>query len=209
MNMAAVDKIEAALLEGQALDKLKAETEGADDATARKLYLAFIKSYPDSSERSRLEQRVAEIEKKLSNIDEWKRVQAIGQDTTKSHSHRSSVLRRYIDQNPNGTYLIEAENLLWKLEQQSRGGTADGSSARTVTGGTQTAPPETVSTAQDNAARLESLKQKVSADLAKTKGRFVVLKNGTVRDAVTGLDWTMLDSSDVMGHCVDYRQAAA
>jgi len=209
MNMAAVDKIEAELLEHQALDKLKAETRGADDATVRKLYLAFLKSYPDSSQKSRLEQRVAEIEKKLSNIDEWKRVQAIGQDTTKSLSHRISVLRRYIDQNPKGTYLIEAENLLWKLEQQSRAGTTGGSTTQTTTGGAQTAPPETASTEQDNAARLESLKQKVSADLAKTSGRFVVSKNGTVRDGVSGLDWTMLDSSDVMGQCVDYRQAVA
>jgi len=209
MNMAPVDKIEAELLERQALDKLKAETEGADDATVRKRYLAFLKTYPDSSERSRLEQRVAEIEKKLSNIDEWQRVQAIGQDTTKSLSHRISVVRRYIDQNPLGPYSIEAENFLWNLEQQSRAGTTGGSSTRTGKGGTQTAPPETVSTEQDNAARLERLKQKVIADLAKNNGRFVASKNGTVRDGVTGLDWTMLDSSDVMGQCVDYRQAVA
>jgi hypothetical protein len=52
------------------------------------------------------------------------RVKAAGQDTTKALSHRIALLRRYIDQNPlKGPYLIEAENLHWKLEQQAKTGT--------------------------------------------------------------------------------------
>ena len=215
MNMAAVDKMEAELLELQALDVLKAEVEGTDDETVRKLYLAFLKDYPDSSERSRLEQRLTEIERKLASENEWKQVKTVGQDTSKSLSHRISVLRRYIDQNPNGPYLIEAENLLWKLEQQAGAGTSSASASRTGTGRTQTAPSgtsnkgKTLSAAQDNAVRLENLKQKLVKDLAQTRGRFAVTKEGVVKDKITGLDWTMLDSFEMLGRCVDYRQAVA
>ena len=211
MGMSAVDKLEAELLERRALDRLKAETEGADDETVRKLYLAFLKSYPESSEKSRLEQRIAEIDRKRSTVEEWVRVKAVGQDTTKTLSYRIAVVRRYIDQNAKGPYLIEAENLLWNLEQQA----GAGSRTRTGTGTTQSAATgtaekdKTAFTGQDNAARLESLKQKVAADLAKTRGRYVLTKDGTVRDKATGLEWTMLDSFDVMGGCVDYRQAVA
>ena len=67
-----------------------------------------------------MEQRVAEIEKKMAASDEWMRVKTAGQDTTQALSHRVALVRRYIDQNPQGPYLIEAENLLWKLEQQAK-----------------------------------------------------------------------------------------
>jgi len=213
MDMAAVDKIEAQVRELQALDVLKAETEGADAETVRKRYLAFLKSYPNSSERRSLEKRVAEIEKQQAAGDEWLRAKAAGQDTTKTLSHRIALLRRYVDQNPRGPYLIEAENLLWKLEQQAKNGATAGNNVQNATGSTKTAPQptadkgKTVPAGQDHAARLENLQKKVINDLAKTKGRYVVTPDGTVRDNVSGLVWTMLDSFHVLGRCVDYRQA--
>ena len=59
------------------------------------------------------------------------------------------------------------------------------------------------------AVRLESLNQSVSANLAKTNGRYVVSQDGTVQDKVTGLNWTLLDTFDILDHCLDYRQAVA
>ncbi|MEN8243892.1 MAG: DUF4388 domain-containing protein [Thermodesulfobacteriota bacterium] len=211
MSMAVVDKIEAQVRELEALEVLKAETENADDAIVRKRYLAFIKKYPDSSERNRLEKRVAEIEKKLSAIDEWMRVKAAGQDATKALSQRVTVLQQYIDLNPNGPYLIEAENLLWQLEQQGK----TGSTAGTATGRMKKTPAATAGksqsspTVQDNTVRLANLRQKLLDDLAQTRGRYSVTRNGTVQDNVTDLVWTMLDSFQELGHCMDYRQAVA
>lgn len=211
MSMAAVDKIEAQVRELEALDVLKAETENTDDETKRKHYLAFIKNYPDSSERKRLEKRVADINKKLSAVDEWMRVKAAGQDATKALSQRVAVLHQYIDQNPNGPHFIEAENLLWQLEQQGK----TGSTAGTETGRTKKTPAATADkgqtspAVQDNAVRLENLRQKLSDDLAQTRGRYAVTENGTVQDNVSGLVWSMLDSFQALGDCVDYRQALA
>jgi hypothetical protein len=51
------------------------------------------------------------------------------------------------------------------------------------------------------------MQQKLAADLAKTKGRYVVAADGTVLDNITGLAWTALDSFQVLGRCMDYRQA--
>ena len=210
MNMAAVDRIEAQVQELKALYILKAETEGADSETVRELYLAFIRNFPDSSERARLEERVAQIDHQQAARAEWMRARATGRDAAQSLAHRIAVLRSYIDQNPSGPYLIEAENLLWKLEQQARTATAAGqgsptgaASARMVDKGRK----EPVG--QDNAERLKSLRQKVSASLTSTKGRYVVAQNGTVLDKITGLSWAMLDSLQVTGHCLDYRQAEA
>jgi len=211
ISMTAVDKIEAQVRELEALDVLKAETENADDKTVRKHYLAFIKNYPDSSERNRLEKRVAEIDRKLSVRDAWMRVKAVAQDTNKPLPHRVAALQQYIDQNPNGLYFIEAENLLWQLEQQGK----TGSTAGAATGRKKKIPAaakdkgQTIPAVQDNAVHLNNLRQKLSDDLAQTKGRYVVTKNGTVQDNVTGLVWTILDSFQELGRCVDYRQALA
>jgi hypothetical protein len=210
IHMAAVDKIEAELLELKALDILKTETDGADDETVRTLYMAFLKNYPNSSERNRLENRVTEIEKKMAARNEWVRVKAAGQDTTKALSQRIALLRRYIDQNPEGPYLIEAENLHWKLEQQAktvRGGKQAGTGRAKTTPVTTADKSKNAPAGQDNAIRLETMQQKLSEDLAKTKGRYVVAEDGTVLDNFTGLAWTTLDSFQVKGRCMDYRQA--
>ena len=47
----------------------------------------------------------------------------------------------------------------------------------------------------------------MSSELANTKGRYGVTPDKTIQDKVTGLDWTMLDSFQVLDRCVDYRQA--
>ena len=213
MNMDRVDEIDAKMRELKALHILRAKTEGADDDTVRTLYLAFLKSYPNSSERTRMQQKVVEIEKKTAARNEWMRAKAAGQDKTKALSQRVAVMRRYVDQNPQGPYLIEAENLLWELEQQAYGGAT---AKRTVQNGTSKTnqTPKTADDTekkstddQDNAIRLETLRQKVSNDLANTKGRYVVMADKTIQDKVTTRAWAMLDSSQVLGKCVNYRQA--
>jgi hypothetical protein len=213
MNMDRVDEIEANVLELKALHILRAKTEGVDDETVRTLYLGFLKSYPTSSERNRMEQRVAKIEKEMADSDEWVRVKTAGQDTTQALSHRVALVRRYVDQNPQGPYLIEAENLLWKLEKQSYAGTTAKSAAQKGTGnqkdttGIATDKSKKTTDGQDNAVRLETLRRNMSSELANTKGRYVVTPDKTIQDKVTGLVWTMLDSFQVLGRCVDYRQA--
>ncbi len=213
MNMDGVDEIEANVLELKALHILRAKTEGADDEIVRTLYLAFLESYPTSSERNRMEQRVAKIEQDIAASDEWMRVKTAGQDTTQALSHRVALVRRYVDQNPQGPYLIEAENLLWKLEQQAYAGSTAKSAAQKGTGNnkdtTGIATDGSIKTTdgQDNAVRLETLRRNMSSELANTKGRYVVTPDKTIQDKVTGFVWTMLDSFQVLGRCVDYRQA--
>ncbi|MBW2177296.1 MAG: DUF4388 domain-containing protein, partial [Deltaproteobacteria bacterium] len=123
MRMNTVDEIEEKMQEQKALAVLRSQTDGAEDKTVRKYYLAFLEKYPDSSEKKRLEQRVAEIDKEITVRNEWTRLKIAGMDSTVSLSYRVEKLRRYIDRNPGGPYMIEAENLLWKLEQPTQKGT--------------------------------------------------------------------------------------
>jgi len=207
MRMNTVDEIEKKMQEQKALAVLRSQTDGAEDKTVRKYYLAFLEKYPDSSEKKRLEQRVAEIDKEITVRNEWARLKIAGMDSTVSLSYRIEQLRRYIDRNPGGPYMIEAENLLWKLEQPTQKGTPPAKKA--VETSTQTAAMNNTeaSAGQAGALHLETLRRKVVADLASTKNRYAARQDNSVVDNFTGLVWTMLDSYQTLGRCADYREA--
>ncbi len=207
MRMNTVDEIEEKMQEQKALAVLRSQTDGAEDKTVRKYYLAFLEKYPDSSEKKRLEQRVAEIDKEITVRNEWARLKIASMDSTVSLSHRVEQLRRYIDRNPGGPYMIEAENLLWKLEQPTQKGTP--SAKKAVETSTQTAAVNNTeaSAGQAGALHLEMLRRKVVADLASTKNRYAARQDNSVVDNFTGLVWTMLDSYQTLGRCADYREA--
>ncbi len=57
-------------------------------------------------------------------------------------------------------------------------------------------------------ARLQSERDKITALLQESKGRFADKGNGTVIDTKTGLMWSMLDSLQELKECLDYESAA-
>jgi len=207
MRMNTVDEIEEKMQEQKALAVLRSQTDGAEDKTVRKYYLAFLEKYPDSSEKKRLEQRVAEIDKEITVRNEWTRLKIAGMDSTVSLSYRVEQLRRYIDRNPGGPYMIEAENLLWKLEQPTQKGTPPAKKAVETSTQTTAVNNTEASAGQAGALHLETLRRKVVADLASTKNRYAARQDNSVVDNFTGLVWTMLDSYQTLGRCADYREA--
>jgi len=207
MRMNTVDEIEEKMQEQKALAVLRSQTDGAEDKTVRKYYLAFLEKYPDSSEKKRLEQRVAEIDKEITVRNEWTRLKIAGMDSTVSLSYRVEQLRRYIDRNPGGPYMIEAENLLWKLEQPTQKGTLPAKKAVETSTQTTAVNNTEASAGQAGALHLETLRRKVVADLASTKNRYAARQDNSVVDNFTGLVWTMLDSYQTLGRCADYREA--
>jgi len=60
---------------------------------------------------------------------------------------------------------------------------------------------------QDELARLQSEREKITALLPESKNRFVDKGNGTVIDTKTGLMWSMLDSLQELKKCLNYESA--
>lgn len=61
---------------------------------------------------------------------------------------------------------------------------------------------------QEELARLQSERDKITALLQESKGRFADKGKGTVIDTKTGLMWSMLDSLQELKECLDYESAA-
>jgi hypothetical protein len=61
---------------------------------------------------------------------------------------------------------------------------------------------------QEDLARLQSERDKITALLQESKGRFADKGNGTVIDTKTGLMWSMLDSLQELKKWLDYESAA-
>jgi hypothetical protein len=55
--------------------------------------------------------------------------------------------------------------------------------------------------------RIKRLIDRVTAQLSQSGGRFVVSKDGTVKDTRTGLTWCVLDSHLDLNRCFDYSAA--
>ena len=61
---------------------------------------------------------------------------------------------------------------------------------------------------QEELAGLQSEREKITALLQESKGRFVDKGNGTVSDTKTGLIWSMLDSLQELKKCLNYESVA-
>jgi len=61
---------------------------------------------------------------------------------------------------------------------------------------------------QEELARLQSEREKITALLQESKSRFVDKGNGTVTETKTGLMWSMLDSLQELKKCLNYESAA-
>ncbi len=61
---------------------------------------------------------------------------------------------------------------------------------------------------KEEMVRLQSEREKITALLQESKGRFVDKGNGTVTETKTGLMWSMLDSQQELNKCLNYESAA-
>ena len=61
----------------------------------------------------------------------------------------------------------------------------------------------------ENRKRIRKQSDKARERLEAVSSRFVEQRNGAVTDRTTGLTWTLLDSNEALGDCLDYDSAAS
>ena len=154
-------------------------------------------------------QRAAEIEAKMAVEEEWTRLKRDSLDDGIELSRRIARLERYIERNPNGPYAIEAENLKWRLEQPRRASAAAPVDQPAAPAATPAPAVEKASEDVIDAGRQrEAMLKKLAADLERAGGRFTLNEDGSASDSVSGLAWAALDSFQVSGGCLNFREAA-
>jgi hypothetical protein len=198
------------------LGRLRAEAEnkGGDFEAAKQIYLEYLATHPGSSIRAAIEYELVEIEYQLEDKKIWENAVAFSKDKQNDISTRISYLERYIRKNSSGPYVKPAKKMLKQLqsekqiirqreiEEQQKNQQARLQKEKER----QKRQAELLQRQKD---RILRKRERFRARLGQADGRFVANEDGTVTDAHTGLMWSILDSQQELGDCLNYDSAVA
>jgi len=86
----------------------KADLKGDDYEAAKEIYLTYLKTNPDSSINSQIQDDLAMIDKKIQEKSEWEIIFSYSQNQQKDIFDRVQRLKKYMEQNPSEHYLHDA-----------------------------------------------------------------------------------------------------
>jgi len=194
--------------------RAEAENKGGDVEAAKQIYLEYLATHPDSSIRAAIEYELVEIEYQLEDKKLWENAVAFSKDKQNDISTRINYLERYIRKNSSGPYVKPAKKMLKQLQSEKRTIRQRESKAQQKN---QQARLQKEKERQKRQAerrqmqkdRILRKRQSFRARLGQTDGRFVANEDGTVTDSQTGLMWSLLDSQQELGDCLNYDSAVA
>jgi len=105
----------------------------------------------------------------------------------------------YLQQNPMGPFLGEANSILNRLQSEYRYNRQQHAEA---------VQQKRQAMAQQEKMRLENELKNMMAQVEQSGGRYLVNGDGTFTDTQTGLVWALLDSRAKLGGCQDFASAS-
>ncbi|MDJ0782378.1 MAG: DUF4388 domain-containing protein [Desulfosarcinaceae bacterium] len=196
------DKADLADLETKATELDK------DYLAAQKLYRDYLKTHPDTTVKETLTTKIAALDKGANRQRAWKTVERYALNRSNSLARRVAKVRTFVDRNGKSPYIVEARALLENLSDQKRRADVkrQADESRRAAQARQAAEIQRLQRESQRIANLETHYQGLIARVAQ---RYRSNGNGTVLDKSTGKVWTLLDSTQMLGYCIDYAGAAA
>jgi len=192
---------------------LQTRVAGVDDDSARRLYMAYMTAYPDSSNNKAIQENLQRMDLDITAGRQWASLKKSTQSSSLSLQEKIDRIEKYISRNNTSRYAAEAREILKSLRKEADIRSAEREkSIKSLTAG-EKAKKEAKEryallvkrkTEQD---RVQREKKKVIMSLDKTEGRFVLSGDSSVMDQKTGLLWGLLDSQRELGTCMDHRTA--
>jgi hypothetical protein len=184
----------------------QASRVGDDFAAARTIYLNYRKAHPRSTQATVISDRIAILTKQLENKTNWEGVKSYAKSGAYDIVARIQRLDTYLDANPASPYASSARELRAALQPELQRSikARQAEAARQRRLARQTAARQR---AEEERQRVARLRVAVAGQLQAVAGRFHDNGDGTVTDQYTGLIWTVLDSTQERGTCIDYQQA--
>lgn len=159
----------------------------------------FINKYPNGLHREEAGAILDRLRKEKALEDqrlraereerEWRELLGYAQNSRISLSDRITRLDGYIRQNSGGKYVTSAKTLSSQLREQLN------------------REEERLRRERAEQARRRQARERISALIRGSGGRYVDNGNGVVADTKTGLMWTMLDAAFELNRCVNYQSA--
>ena len=194
--------------------KASAENEGDNFEAAKQIYLDYLKTNPDSTEKKNIENELAKLEEKLDAKRKWDTLAAYSQDNQIRITRRMYKLRRYIRNNSSGPYVEDAKMMLGQLQSEIQ---AKRKKHEELQEKKQQAKLQQErdrkrkeqERLQRERNRILAEREEMKARLTPVASRFVANGDGTVTDSKSGLMWSILDSRQELGNCLNYDSAVA
>ncbi|MFC1857771.1 DUF1566 domain-containing protein [Thermodesulfobacteriota bacterium] len=184
----------------------RAEATGSDYHAAKKIYADYLAQNPDTIHKDGIEGEIARIDEEIQGKVTWERVLAYSKNEQNDIFFRIKKLNSYIEQNPSGLHIQEAKSLMRQLEAEKASTELQRrrEAAKALEQAKLQAEKDRKKRELDHRKFLE---QNVISQIKQSGGRFKANGNGTVTDSKTGLTWTLLDSENELGKCLDYKAA--
>jgi hypothetical protein len=185
---------------------LNAKTLEPDHRAIKNLYADYLLQNPGSPQKEDIQKEISKRQKLMDEADHFRTLRAASNDAGRSFIERIRDLDQYIDQHPSGPHADEAR----RIRDQLRSERLEYDRKNRM---------ETERRRQEAALQLSQLeKQKQTAimnrEIMNIKSRlagsshiYAVNDDGTFTDKRTGLTWCVLDSTVVLGKCLNYDEA--
>jgi hypothetical protein len=200
LRSALQDKKDAAALVAEAA------LAGADYARAKKVYSDYLAKRPHTTQKDAIAKHIDELNGKLALKTAWDKTAAYANNAANDIFSRIRRLDRYLQAHAAGPYATQAKNLRSRLEPQLQAAIR---ARRVDEEEKQTLARQQAEQAgrEQKTRRIKNLRDQVSRQLRAVANRFADHTDGTVTDRVTGLTWSLLDSSLELGKCLSYDEA--
>ena len=181
---------------------------GDDFAAARKLYQDYLAANPETTQKIVINDRIAIFTEQLEKKKVWERTEAYARTSSHDIVSRIKRLDAYIEQNPAAGYTGLAKSLRAELQpalDQAIRQQREAEARRQRLAKEKAARLR----AQKERQRIAGLQASISEKLQRVGGRYRSNGDGSVTDTVTGLVWSVLDSTQELGGCINYDRARA
>lgn len=184
----------------------RAEEKLPDVEAARRVYADYLVGHPNFTQRLPVEKLMASLDKDVAKLQAWRAIRKKAGEPKTDIFKRVQQLGAYIDENPKGPYINEAEDLMAQL-QQARTAELRRLQAQKKQQAAEAKNRQQQQRRQQEAARIQSATDRMARKMTSVSDRFAVQQNGTVTDQRTGLTWVLLDSSAVLQKCISHENA--
>ena len=172
----------------------------------KKLYEDYLSQNPKFLGKKTIQDEIRKRQALINEAEAWNAVVAFSDNPNKSFIEKIQELDQYIDKSPNGPYAEKARELRDKIRK------ARLNHDLKLREAAQKSQKEAVLRAeimqkQRETNRLNQETLNLQKKLYNYQNIFEYNNDGTFKDKRTGLTWCILDSSVVLGKCLDYEDA--
>jgi len=192
---------------------LQTRVAGVDDEGARRLYLAYMTAYPDSSNNEEIRKNLQRMDLDAMAGRQWASIKKSTHSSSLSSQEKIDRIEKFISRNNTSRYVVEARETLKSLRKDVDKRSINRKQPIKSLSAEENAKKEAeeqyavLVKRQAEQDRIQREKKKAIVSLDQTKGRFVLTGDSAVKDQRTGLLWSLLDSQRELGTCMDHEAA--